>query len=326
MEQLRLLFPDVDDENLEETLDACEGDAAQAATVLEEVLAEEQADTDRSMSLLSAVLDATSRLVLTAPEQQPAEERARLLRLCESLNRRGVRLLRPVLLLLDGVRDAASLLSGLDEADAMVVRQMMRLVDEPVEEPSAPAEAEVEPSPSAEGEVLDIARLVSEFEEVLAAFAVRLEHAPQHRDTFVARVLEPLQEGSGVGLLHIVQRLWRGERDANALLARAAGADRCDAAGDELTQIEQGLVGRLLEVAASPELIAGHDPTLSDSKQVAALRAHISTTSEDAERLKESVKGVKAQLIKLRMAREADQGRGDSETIAPAMARELAAQ
>ena len=214
IELLKARFPGVDDENLEETLEACDGDVEQAAEVLTDVLLDEGAD--RAMPVLATVIEGATRLAQIAPDQQPAEERVRLLRVCEALDARGVRLLKPVLLLLDGEREEEALLSGLDEADAVVVRQILGVLvlDDDVDQPPALAAEATAVDPAKLGEA-ELARLVADFEEVLL-LVVQLERAPRHREVFVATMLGPLQAEAGIGLLPIVQRLWDGERDVSA--------------------------------------------------------------------------------------------------------------
>ena len=56
-------------------------------------------------------------------------QRANLLTMCEQLEARGVRLTRPVAMLLDGERDRATLADGLDEADRVVALQMLDLIE-----------------------------------------------------------------------------------------------------------------------------------------------------------------------------------------------------
>jgi len=301
---LRRRFPDVDDENLEETLEACCGDLEAASAILTDVLHDEQAeqDADRAMPVLSAVLDGVTRLALLAPELQPADDRVRVLKLCEVLNERGVRLLRPVLLLLDGERDEATLLGSLDEADAEVVRHLLRVLAADGGAASTAGEPASGRAGEGEGEV---AELVADFEEVLL-LAVHLERAPQHRDAFASAVLAPLEAEVGVRLLHPVQSFWGG--DTSALVRLSDDEDRDGESAPDgaavVANIEHALVSRMLAIAASVDCALDDHPDLAPSTQAKGLEALIRAATAKADGLKEAVRSVKANLIKTRMLKE----------------------
>ena len=132
VELLQTEFPEIDRINIEETLEACGGDAAEAATILRDVLDEEEGDgasaaPSQPPSLLGALLDAVSHLAQLPREHQPAASRQAVLAVCAGLESSGVHLTKPVGLLLDGVVELSEITAGLDEADAEVVRQMFGL-------------------------------------------------------------------------------------------------------------------------------------------------------------------------------------------------------
>ena len=132
VELLQTEFPEIDRINIEETLEACGGDAAEAATILRDVLDEEEgngasAAPSQPPSLLGALLDAVSHLAQLPREHQPAASRQAVLAVCAGLESSGVRLTKPVGMLLDGVVELSEITAGLDEADAEVVRQMFGL-------------------------------------------------------------------------------------------------------------------------------------------------------------------------------------------------------
>ena len=120
-------FP-VDRVTVEETLALCDGDADRCATTLAEVLAEEAAAQPPSM--LHTLFDSVSLLARLPRADQPADQRDRILMLCASLEVNGVRLLRPVTLILDGSRDGAAVTAGLDEADRVVALKLLALIEE----------------------------------------------------------------------------------------------------------------------------------------------------------------------------------------------------
>ena len=120
-------FPDVDATTIAETLELCDGDADKCASVLSEVLAEEAANAPPSM--LRTLLDSVSLIAQVPRAQQDAAQRDRILMLCGGLEVNGIRLLQPVSMLLDGVRDRETVTAGLDEADRVVVLQLIDLIE-----------------------------------------------------------------------------------------------------------------------------------------------------------------------------------------------------
>ena len=130
MEVLLAEFPTVDRINIEETLEACDGDVAACAAVLRDVLAEEAAEAAAAAppSFLRSLLDTVSHLAQLPREAQPEASRVRLLEICTNLEASGIHITRPVGMLLDGAAELSELTAGLDEADAEVVRQMFGLV------------------------------------------------------------------------------------------------------------------------------------------------------------------------------------------------------
>ena len=123
---LEARFPDVDRVTIEETLGLCDGDADRCAAVLADVLAEEAAA--RPPSAMRSLFDSVSLLCELPCDEQPAEGRARVLELCKAIEAGGIRLTRPVTLLLDGERDRLAVCAGLDEADRVVALQLLELI------------------------------------------------------------------------------------------------------------------------------------------------------------------------------------------------------
>ena len=131
MDSLLAQFPTIDRINIEETLAVCDGDAGRCAAILQDVLDEEAVESSSTPSLspiLRGLLDVVSQLAQLPPAAQPAASRERLMRVCDDLETNGIFVRRPVERLLDGERDAAVLTGDLDEADAVVVEQMLSLI------------------------------------------------------------------------------------------------------------------------------------------------------------------------------------------------------
>ena len=129
---LQAEFPDVDLENIEETLDACSGDVGKCAAVLRDMLDEEAAEgaaATAPSTFLRSLLDAVTQLAEIPAAEQPESSRRRIMNVCADLEASGVHLTQPVASLLDGSRNEQSLTAGLDEADAEVVRQMLALLE-----------------------------------------------------------------------------------------------------------------------------------------------------------------------------------------------------
>ena len=105
----------------------CDGDAEKCASVLTEVLAEEAAA--QPPSAMRTLFDAVSLLAAIPRAHQPEDQRDRCFMLCGTLEVHGARLLQPVNLLLEGVRDRATLTAGLDEADRVVIVKMLELIE-----------------------------------------------------------------------------------------------------------------------------------------------------------------------------------------------------
>ena len=124
---LEARFPDVDRVTIEETLGHCEGDAEKCADVLTQVLAEEAAS--QPPSAMRSLFDVVSVLCALPPSEQPAEARAKVLQLCNAMETTGgIRVTRPVTLLLDGERDPLTVGAGLDEADRVVALRLLELI------------------------------------------------------------------------------------------------------------------------------------------------------------------------------------------------------
>ena len=132
---LQAEFPTMDLENIEETLQACDGDVSKCAIILRDVLEEEAAEAGAEAapatgkkSILHALLDAVSTLCMLPADEHPPGSRERVVAACGGLKSTGIHLSRPVEMLLDGERDAATLTADLDEADGEVMRQLLRIV------------------------------------------------------------------------------------------------------------------------------------------------------------------------------------------------------
>ena len=127
IESIQARFPEVDRVTIEETLALCDGDATKCADVLTEVLAQEAAAAPPSA--LRTLLDCVSMLAQISRADQPEDQRERVFALCATLEQGSVKITQPVTHLLDGVRDRAVLVTGLDEADRVVVEQLLTLIE-----------------------------------------------------------------------------------------------------------------------------------------------------------------------------------------------------
>jgi len=129
LQHLQSEFPEIDAVNICETLEACEGDMAKCTEILRSILEEEAAEMAASSpSPLHALLDAVTALATLPVAEQPTESRSSLLTACAALEVSGIHLLAPVMRILDGVRDEATLTAGLDGGDSHVVRTLLHLL------------------------------------------------------------------------------------------------------------------------------------------------------------------------------------------------------
>jgi hypothetical protein len=293
MHVLRPLFPaaTVDDETIVDALDATGGDVDAASVLLKEILREEREEEERAAvnvpTTLTALMSTVTELAGQPREQQPVELHERLMRLCTHLDGQGIHLLRPVQSLLDGERDEAALITGLDEADEVVVRQLLMLtltrgtVEDELDAPM-PWEGAYSGRVADEEQRLLEEQLLGEFDESLQLIA-RLHHSPQHRDAFVDAFLRPLETETGVGLLRVAQQLWNG------------GHGESGAGG-----LEVALAGRLRQLASEPD----SHVAVSPSAEAASLEALLASKAAEAEAQKDAVQRLKAALVKQRMRAE----------------------
>lgn len=129
IQHLQSEFPDIDAVNICETLEACEGDMVKCSEILRSILEEEAAEMAASSpSPLHALLDAVTALATLPVAEQPTESRSSLLTACAALEVSGIHLLAPVMRILDGARDEATLTAGLDGGDSHVVRTLLHLL------------------------------------------------------------------------------------------------------------------------------------------------------------------------------------------------------